>query len=183
MTPKEIILKLFDIGAIKFGQFKLKSGVISPIYIDLRETISFPILLNSTAECMWKKMESLKFDRLCGVPYTALPMASCLSVKYDLPMVMRRKEAKDHGTKKMVEGVFEKGQTCLIMEDLVTSGISVLETVHSLEEVGLKVNDVVAFIDREQGGREALESKGYHLHTVTTLTEVMNLLKQEGRIS
>ena len=77
---KEIFLKLYDIGAIKFGTFTLKSGLISPIYIDLRESISYPPLLKAIAEEMWKKVEDCPCDKICGVPYTALPMASYISI-------------------------------------------------------------------------------------------------------
>lgn len=180
---KDIVLKLHDIGAIKFGTFTLKSGIVSPIYIDLRECISFPKLLQAIAEEMWKKTAHKKFDRVCGVPYTALPMASYLSIKYECPMVMRRKEAKDYGTKKIIEGVFEKDHNCLILEDLITSGASIMETIAPLEDVGIKVSDIVVFLDRQQGGQKKVEEKGYKLHSVVTMEEALNILQENGRIS
>src|SRR5207245_10513587 len=100
------------------------------------------------------------FDVLCGVPYTALPIATCLSLTQEIPMVMQRKEVKDYGTKKRVEGVFQKGQTCLIIEDVITSGSSIEETLKILQEEGLIVHDVAIVINREQGGKERLEKKG-----------------------
>ena len=96
----KIILQLYDMGAIKFGKFTLKSGLSSPFYIDLRETVSFPLLLKEIAEALWSKIAHLQYDRICGVPYTAIPFASTLSILHEKPMVMRRKEAKEHGTKK-----------------------------------------------------------------------------------
>lgn len=178
----EIVLKLFDIGAVKFGNFRLKSGADSPIYIDLREIISYPNLLKDVAESMWKLISACSFDRMCGVPYTALPIASYLSVEYNCPLVMRRKEVKNHGTGKLIEGVFQRGQRCLILEDLITSGISVSETIQPLEEVGLQVTDVVAFLDRQQGGRQKLEQQGCSLHTVFTLDELLGILVKCDRI-
>lgn len=179
---REIILQLFDIGAIKFGTFTLKSGIVSPIYIDLRESISFPRLLKAIAESMWKMASHKHFDTICGVPYTALPMASYLSVAYDRPMVMRRKEVKEHGTRKMIEGVFKPNQVCLVFEDLITSGASILETIAPLEAAGMKVNDAIVFLDREQGGRQALELKGYRVHAVITLSEMLDVLLENNRI-
>lgn len=180
---KEIVLKLHDIGAIKSGRFTLKSGIVSPIYIDLRESISYPLLLQSISEEMWKKTAHKKFDRVCGVPYTALPMASYLSIKYQCPMVMRRKEAKDYGTKKIIEGVFEKDHNCLVLEDLITSGASIMETITPLEDVGMQVSDIVVFLDRQQGGQKKVEDKGYCLHSVVTMEQVMAILQENQRVS
>jgi uridine monophosphate synthetase len=174
----KLLLKLQEIGAIKFGNFTLKSGISSPLYIDLRETISFPPLLKEITEALWNKISELKFDRICGVPYTAIPFASCLSILHSKPMVMRRKEIKEHGTKKLIEGVFEPGHTCLIVEDLITSGASIFETIAPVEQAGMQVRDIVVFLDREQGGRQRLEEKGYRLHSVATMTQLLRTLNK-----
>lgn len=183
MNTQQLIIDLFDINAVKFGQFKLKSGILSPIYIDLRITISYPHILESVSEAMWDKIKDLKFDLVAGVPYTALPFATVLSLKHTTPMVMRRKEVKDYGTKKAIEGAYHEGQTCLIVEDLVTSGSSVFETIEPLEHEGLKITDIVVLLDREQGARATIENKGYHLHSVITMTELLDTLKKEEKIT
>lgn len=177
-----IILQLFDIGAIKFGSFTLKSGMLSPIYIDLRESISYPRLLQDIAEAMWQQISKKHFDRICGVPYTALPIASYLSIKYNCPMVMRRKEAKGHGTGKLIEGIYAHNHKCLVVEDLITSGASIFETIAPLESVGIKVEDVVVFLDRQQGGKEKVEQKGYNLHSVFSIGWVLDILLEHGKI-
>lgn len=170
-----MIEELYAIGAIKHGNFTLKSGIQSPIYLDLRLIVSYPHILKMISALMWEKIQHLSFDRICGVPYTALPIATCLSVQYDLPMVLRRKEVKDYGTKKMIEGV--PGQTCLIIEDVITSGMSISETITPIQEAGMQVHDIVVVVDREQGGRQRIEAQGFRLHSLFTLTQLLDYEK------
>lgn len=171
------VLDLYKIGAVKFGEFKLKTGILSPIYIDLRLIVSYPVLLKEVSALMSEKVQIQQFNCICGVPYTALPLATALSLEHHLPMVMRRKEAKEYGTKKIIEGVFEKGQNCLLIEDLITSGSSVFETIAPLEQEGLKVSDIVVLLDREQGGKKRIEEKGYRLHSVLKMHDLLTTLQ------
>lgn len=185
MAEETLITKLFEINAIKFGKFTLKSGIESPIYVDLRVIVSYPDILKLVSELMWKvvKNSGVHFDVICGVPYTALPIASCMSVNFNAPMVMRRKEAKSYGTKKLIEGHFEEGQRCLVIEDIVTSGSSVLETVDSLNSVGLKVSDAVVLLDRCQGGSEKLDASGIKLHSLLNLNKTLQVLHSHNKIT
>ena len=179
---KDCVVSLYKIGAIKFGEFTLKSGILSPIYIDLRLIISYPALLKQIAVLMAEKVELRDFQCICGVPYTALPIATALSLEFQLPMLMRRKEAKNYGTKKLIEGVFAKGENCLLIEDLITSGSSVFETVEPLEQEGLRITDIVVLLDREQGGKKRIEERGYHLHSVLQMSDLLKVLENERLI-
>lgn len=183
MSHDSLIKDLHAIGAIKFGTFTLKSGIISPIYIDLRLIVSAPGLLQQIADAMWEKVKELPKDLLCGVPYTAFPIATAISLKQQIPMVMRRKEKKEYGTKKIIEGRYRPGQSCLVIEDLVTSGASVFETIKPLQDEGLKVKDVAVLLDRQQGAKGRLEGEGYRLHPVITITDLLDSLESQGIIT
>lgn len=126
MNEKQTLIHaLTAIHAIKWGEFTLRSGASSPIYIDLRSIIAFPELLRTVAHALWNCVATQKPDLVCGVPYTALPIATCIALDQNLPMVICRKESKAYGTKKQLEGIFTPGQNCLVIEDVITTASSV----------------------------------------------------------
>ena len=181
-SKKEFFLECYKLGIIKFGRFTLKSGIESPFYVDLRPLASDPKILKHLANYMLEMLPLDNFDLICGVPYAALPMATAMSLESYIPLIIKRKEAKDYGTKKLIEGIFTKGQNCLLVEDVITSGKSLLETIPEVENEGLSVSDIVVVLDRQQGGKEILEKKGYRVHTLFTITEVCKILKDEGHL-
>lgn len=182
-TKGDIALELHRIGAVKFGEFLLKSGMKSPIYIDLRLLVSYPQTLQRVASLMLDMTRSLPYDRVAGIPYAALPIATAFSIQSNKPMLYPRKEVKDYGTKKQIEGLFNAGETVLVIDDLVTTAQSKFETIAPLEAAGLRVRDIAVLIDREQGGRKQLEEKGYRLHSALTMTEMLRVLQGAGAVT
>ena len=150
-NKKDFFLEAYNLEIIKFGKFTLKSGIESPFYVDLRPLASDPKILKNLVNHLLKMLPLDNFDLLCGVPYAALPMATTMSLESYIPLIIKRKEAKSYGTKKLIEGIYKKGQNCLLVEDIITSGKSLLETIDEVENEGLKVSDIVVVLDREQG--------------------------------
>jgi uridine monophosphate synthetase len=174
---------LYDHGCVKFGTFTLKSGLTSPIYIDLRLLVSHPRLLKDVGTILAAEADSLPFDRIAAIPYAALPIGVSMALEMDRPMIYPRREVKQHGTRRAIEGAFEPGDTALLVDDLITRGGSKLEAIESLEAADLVVNDVLVLIDREQGGARDLAERGYRLHAVLRLTELLEMLAHSERIT
>lgn len=181
--PARLTLDLFDAGCIRFGNFTLASGKPSPIYIDLRLLASHPFLLRKVAAAYVKLLSPLHFDLIAAIPYAALPLGTLVALEMGKPLIYPRKEAKTYGTARTIEGEFRPGQRAVVLDDLITTGDSKLRVIEPLEQAGLQVRDIVVLIDREQGGREFLEARGYALHSFLRLREMLEVLAKEGRIS
>ena len=173
---------LLNAGCIKFGNFTLKSGLSSPIYIDLRRIISFPKLLAQIGEAYLPLLSNLTFDRLAGLSYAAIPIATAVSLQGDYPMIYPRKEVKTYGTKAEIEGEFHAGETALVIDDLATTGGSKFEAIEKLTAVGLVVKDIVVLVDRQSGAKESLEQAGYSMHAVLTITQLLDYWEETGKV-
>jgi uridine monophosphate synthetase len=180
---EQLVLDLFAHEIIKFGEFTLKSGKKSFIYADIRSVIAYPPLFTQMVKLLFHKMQGLNYNLLCGVPYAALTLASAIAYAHQIPLILKRKEAKNYGTKKLIEGVYHRGDQCVIIEDVVTTGLSIGETTQALEQVGIKVSDVICFLERNQGGRENLAAQGYTLHSIIDLYQLCDILQQQRKIS
>lgn len=125
------------------------------------------------SELMHEKIRNLSFDILCGVPYGAFAITVGISMHYDIPMIFIRKENKIHGMAQVVEGVYGAKDTVLIVEDVITSGKSIAMAAQILRSEGLIVKDAVVFLDREEGGKQYLESLGIRVHSVLTVSKLL----------
>ena len=173
---------LLEAGCVRFGEFTLKSGLKSPIYIDLRQLITYPKLLAEVGRSYLSILAGLDFDRLAALPYAALPIATVVSLQSGWPMIYPRKEIKEYGTKAEIEGIYQPGERVVVIDDLATTGGSKFEAIEKLTAVGLKVQDVVVLIDRQSGACESLAQAGYRLHAVLTLTGLLDYWEATRRI-
>jgi len=165
---------LLQSSCVRFGQFTLKSGRQSPIYLDLRRLASHPPALRTVAAAFTRLLRGLEFDRLAAIPYAALPIGTAIALAGDWPLIYPRREVKAYGTRSAVEGVHRPGETAVVIDDLVTTGESKFETIQKLEAAGLQVRDIVVLIDREQGAAETLAAAGYRLHAIVTLRQLLD---------
>ena len=184
---RELVIDLFDIKCLLFGEFEQASGEIFNYYVDLRQIISDPALFHRVLDCYAQVLRTLKFDRIAGIPYGSLPTATGLSLQLHKPLIYPRKEVKAHGTRRLVEGEFNEGETVAVVDDILITGGSVLEGIAKLESSGLNVNDVVVFLDhgglQDTRAKERLNAKGLNIQAVLSLETISDVLEEAERIS
>lgn len=159
-------------GIVKYGNFTLKSGKKSTIYFDFKRLISFPELMNDISDSIYSMFMSTNVT-VVGVPIGAIPLAANISSRHNIPMLMLRSGVKDHGTKKLIEGE-TFGKPCIVVEDVTTTGSSVLEALTKLEKNGIKVSQVVIILDREKGALKMLRDNGWNVKTLLTMSDFIN---------
>ncbi len=177
---------LTNIDAVKFGLFKLSSGKVSPYYIDLRIVPSFPDayrdICDFYAEQITAQIGLKNFDRIAGIPIAGMPFASQIAYNLKKPFLYIRKGVRTHGRERRVEGVLVSGDRVLLVDDLVTTGLTLAKAAEAVRAEGGVVTEAVAFLDREEGGKEKLETKGIKLNALLKISEIANTLYEIGAL-
>ena len=168
----DLIGRLHEIGVLSRGEFILKSGEKSDYYIDMRKLVSHPSILKTIVALIYHN--SNKIQCIAGVPQGGIPYATYLSALYNIPMVFIRKTPKTHGKCQLVEGNIDKNIPLTLIEDVVTSGQSLLETINKVEGEGYKIKEIITIVNREQGGIEMIRQKGYNIQYIFTKTALFN---------
>jgi len=164
---------LWEIGAVKLGEFKLTSGKISNVYIDLRKLPSHPQAFRQVVALLVEKAKQHTFDCICGVAVGGLPLATAVSYELSKPLIYARREKKTHGTMRQLEGDYNRGAKALLIDDVATTGGTLLDTANLLRSEGLEVARALVVVDRGEGAREALQSEGIVLESLTTLSKIL----------
>ncbi|MGF1491436.1 MAG: bifunctional orotidine-5'-phosphate decarboxylase/orotate phosphoribosyltransferase [Microcoleaceae cyanobacterium] len=180
---RDLILQLYDIGCIIFGDHVQSSGEVFPYYIDLRRIISIPQVFYQVVNAYAGVLQDLTFDRIAGIPYGSLPTATGLALQLERPMIFPRKEVKAHGTGRLVEGYYQSGEKIVVVDDVLITGNSVIKGAEKLKSVGLQVEDIVVLIDHGRDAMQRLEQSGYRGYAVLTLAEIAETLCQANRIT
>jgi orotate phosphoribosyltransferase len=177
---------LYKIAAVKFGVYKLSSGKASPYYIDLQVIPSFPDAFREIcdfyAQYITEQIGLKNFDRIAGIPIAGIPFASQIAYNLQKPFLYVRKGIKLQGRERRVEGVLASGDRVLLIDDLLTTGLTLKKAAVDVRAEGGIVTDAMVFLDREEGGKQLLEENGVKLHPLIRISEIANTLYEIGAI-
>lgn len=176
---RELCQILLRIGAVRFGIFTLASGKLSPYYIDLRLVPSYPSAFDKITQIYLEQVKALglkRFKRIGAIPTAGIAFAAPLAYELEIPLLYVRKDAKEHGRERLIEGIVVSGDRILIVDDILTSGKTITTAAEAIRAEGGVVSEALVLIDREEGGKEALAKAKIKLHTFMSVREVARTL-------
>jgi len=183
---KEFATFLHQNDAIKFGNFKLSSGKDSSYYIDLRLVPSFPHqfrkMIKTLQNTISEKIGFENFDCIASVPTSGLVIASALAIEIVKPLIYIRQKPKEHGTENVIEGKIAKGTSVLLVDDVATTGLSLINAIKPLKNAGMIVTDAFTIINRFEGAREALATENVRLYEITDIMTLATILHKENLV-
>jgi len=187
-TIDKVADALYASGCLKFGTFKIKSGAISPYYIDLARVLSAPqqmcMLADVAAEKIAQIMATDRVDKLASIELKGALIVPSIACKLNLPCVIIRKEGKAYGTPGRIAGAdVNKGDNILFFDDVISEGLSKVEGIKPLQELGANIRHLLVIVNREQGGKGNLEKLGYHVHALAKISEIVDSLYRQKHIS
>ncbi len=184
---REFCKILAKIDALKFGTFTLTSGAVSPYYVDLRLVFSYPGALREVTKFYVELVENEvgldNFDRIAAIPTAGIPYSTALALELRKPLIYVRKEVKRHGRERRVEGILRPGDRILIVDDLVTTGTTIVNTAEALRAEGGIVEHGIVLVDREEGSGDALAEAGVRLHCLVKISEAAKIMYELGKIT
>jgi uridine monophosphate synthetase len=188
LTSDRIAHSLYNANCLRFGTFRIKSGTLSPYYIDLARLLSSPKDLSNIAQTTSKLIKKImnfeRIDKIASIALKGALISPSIATIINLPCIIVRKKEKEYGaTGRMVGAEVSKGDNILFFDDVVSEGISKIEGIKPLEDLGAKVKHIIVVIDREQGGKEKLEQKGYIVHSLAKISEIVKSLVTSSNIS
>lgn len=179
---EKIAKALVDAKVIKFGNFKLLSGKVSPVYVDVRILPSNPESMQIVVDELVKVVKKLDIDTIAGAETAGIPLAAAIAIKTKMPMIYVRKEPKGYGTMSMIEGLLEKNQKVVLIDDMATDGFSKLKFIEGVRQAGAIVENVVIVLDREQGAKATIKKAGAKLYSLITLREILDYMKENNLV-
>jgi len=187
-TVSHVAGALFGSGCLKFGSFKIKSGAMSPYYIDLARLLSSPTELCNVADAAAERIKEIKIrdrvDKLASIELKGALILPSVACRVDLPCIVVRKEEKAYGVTGRIAGAdVMDGDKILFFDDVVSEGLSKVEGIKPLEELGAIVKHLLVVVDREQGGKENLQKLGYEVHSLAKISDLVKCLRETGDIS
>jgi orotate phosphoribosyltransferase len=182
---EELCDVLLRTGSLKFGTFKLASGILSPYYVDLRIIPSDPEAFRRVINYYLTVLQpnlAKRVQRLAGIPTAGIAYAAVLAFHLSKPFLYVRKEAKEHGRERRIEGLLQPGDKVLVLDDVATTGKNIIEAAETIRGEGGVVEDAVVLLDRQQGGAANLSKIGVKLHAFTTMKRIADRLVALGTI-